>query len=145
MSLGFAFFHGLVLMGDRYLSFPLQAVLVPFASTYKPILVAGGQLGLWFSLFVSLSFLVRKRIGQRRWRQFHYVSFVAFWIALIHAILLGTDTQLLVVKLFYLATAAPVIFLTFFRIFGARRGSAARRDGAQAAVGTRTAPENVVR
>ena len=95
IALGFAFFHGLVLMGDRYLSFPLQAVLVPFASTYKPILVAAGQLGLWFSLFVGLSFLVRKRIGQRQWRRFHYVSFVAFWIVFIHAIVLGTDTRLL--------------------------------------------------
>ncbi len=123
VSLGFAFFHSLVLMGDRYLSFPLQAILVPFASTYEPVLVAAGQLGLWFSLFVSLSFLVRKRIGQRRWRQLHMVSFVAYWIVLLHAIVLGTDTPLLVVKLFYLVTAAPVIFLTFFRIFGARRGA----------------------
>lgn len=121
VALGFAFFHGLVLMGDRYLSFPLQAVLVPFAGAYEPILIAAGQLGLWFSLFVSLSFLVRKQIGQRLWRQFHTVSFVAYWIALLHAIALGTDTQLPVVKLFYLVTAAPVIFLTFYRVFGARR------------------------
>jgi hypothetical protein len=146
IALGFAFFHGLVLMGDRYLSFPLQAVLVPFASTYKPILVAAGQLGLWFSLFVGLSFLVRKRIGQRQWRRFHYVSFVAFWIVFIHAIVLGTDTRLLSVKLFYLLTAAPVIFLTFYRILGARRGRAARQVAAQnAAVGSRTTQANVVR
>ena len=60
VALGFAFFHGLVLMGDRYLSFPLNAVLAPFASSYKPTLVAAGQLALWLSLLVSLSFLVQK-------------------------------------------------------------------------------------
>jgi predicted ferric reductase len=108
-------------------------------------------LGLWFSLFVSLSFLVRKRIGQRQWRRFHYVSFVAFWIVFIHAIVLGTDTRLLSVKLFYLLTAAPVIFLTFYRILGARRGRAARQAAPHsaaaqnAAVGSRTTQANVVR
>ncbi len=41
VGLGFTFFHGLVLMGDQYLSFPLSAVLVPFAGTYEPLL--GGR------------------------------------------------------------------------------------------------------
>ena len=45
LAIGFALFHGLILMGDHYLSFPLTAVLVPFAGTYKPLMVAAGAAG----------------------------------------------------------------------------------------------------
>jgi hypothetical protein len=33
---GFACFHSLVLMGDRYVSFPLRAVILPFGGSYEP-------------------------------------------------------------------------------------------------------------
>ena len=116
VALGFAFFHGLVLMGDRYLSFPLTSVLIPFAGAYKPTLVAAGQLALWLSLLVSLSFLVQKRIGRRAWRSLHYVSFAVYGLALMHSIWLGSESHLLVVKAMYLLTAEAVIFLTAYRI-----------------------------
>jgi DMSO/TMAO reductase YedYZ heme-binding membrane subunit len=121
VALGFAFFHGLVLMGDRYLSFPLNAVLVPFASDYKPTLVATGQLALWLSLLVSLSFLVQKRIGRRAWRSLHYASFAAYGLALTHSIWLGSESHLLAAKAMYLITAEVVIFLTAYRIFSRSR------------------------
>ena len=116
VALGFAFFHGLVLMGDRYLSFPLTSVLIPFAGAYKPTLIAAGQLALWLSLLVSLSFLVQKRIGRRAWRSLHYVSFAVYGLALMHSIWLGSESHLLVVKAMYLLTAEAVIFLTAYRI-----------------------------
>lgn len=144
VALGFAFFHGLVLMGDRYLSFPLQAVLVPFAGSYQPVLVAAGQLGLWFSLFVSVSFGMRKQIGQHRWRQIHYLSFVAFLIVLVHAAWLGTDSKLMAVKLFYLITAGPVLFLTFYRMLGARHGQSAQRDSIPASGAVRGGAASMV-
>ncbi len=120
-ALGFAFFHGLVLVGDRYLSFPLQAVLVPFASRYETLLVAAGQLGLWLSLLLSVSFLVRKRIGQRAWRSLHYSSFLAYFLVLAHAVRLGSDSGHLGVQSLYLFTAGVVLFLTFYRLLTGRK------------------------
>lgn len=121
VAIGFAAFHGLVLMGDRFLSFPLAAVLVPFAGSYKPALVAAGQIGLWLSLLLSLSFLVRRRMGQRLWRSFHYLSFMAFWAVVAHGVLIGSDSAVPVVGVMYLGTAGAVVFLTFYRILTARR------------------------
>ncbi|MFN2166455.1 MAG: hypothetical protein ACK2U9_09350, partial [Anaerolineae bacterium] len=121
VALGFAFFHGLVLMGDHYLSFPLQAVLVPFAGEYHPALVAAGQIGLWLSLLLSVSFLVRRRIGQRAWRRLHYASFLAFWLVLGHAWLLGSDSHWLSLRAMYAITAGTVIFLTLYRALATRR------------------------
>jgi predicted ferric reductase len=115
-ALGFAFFHALVLIGDRYASFPLSAILAPFGGTYKPALVALGQIALWLSLFISLSFLFIRRIGRRAWRTFHYLSFLAFWMALLHSVATGSDTNLLWVKWMYIGTGAAVALLTGRRI-----------------------------
>ena len=117
LAIGFALFHGLILMGDHYLSFPLSAVLVPFAGSYKPALVAAGQIGLWLSVLVMASFYVRKRIGQKRWRTLHYTSFVGFWIVLLHSVFIGSESGQPLLAATYVVTAGSVLFLTFYRIF----------------------------
>ena len=114
-ALGFALFHALVLLGDRYASFPLAAILAPFAGSYKPALVALGQIALWLSLFLSLSFVVRKRIGQKAWRAFHYTTYGAFWLTLLHSVAMGSDTSLLWVRWMYIGTSATVALLTVWR------------------------------
>lgn len=118
---GFACFHGLVLMGDRYISFPLRAVIVPFAATYEPLLVGCGQIAIWLSLLLIVSFHVRRRIGGRVWRRLHYASFAAFWLAFAHGILLGTESATPWASGLYLCTAGPVIFLSLHRILSTAR------------------------
>ena len=120
IGVGFAFFHGLILMGDRYLSFPLRAVLVPFAGEYEPLLVAAGQIGLWLSALLIVTFYVRKQIGQKLWRLIHYSSFLAFWLVLIHAAAMGTESKFLGVQFFYLLTGGAILFLTYYRFLTAR-------------------------
>ena len=116
VGVGFTSFHGLVLMGDRHVSFPLRAVVVPFAASYAPLLVACGQIAIWLSLLLIASFYVRRRIGGRVWRQLHYASFAAFWLAFVHGILLGTESATVWASSLYLTTACPVIFLSLHRI-----------------------------
>jgi hypothetical protein len=116
VGVGFASFHGLVLMGDRYLSFPLRAVVLPFASRHEPLLVASGQIAIWLSVLLIVSFHVRRHIGGRAWRRLHYASFAAFWLAVLHGALLGTDTRTLWAAGTYLATAGAVTFLTLHRM-----------------------------
>ena len=116
VAVGFTLFHGLILMGDHYLSFPLQAVLLPFAGDYKPALVAAGQLGLWLSVLLVGSLYLRKRMGQALWRTIHYSSFLAYGAVLLHSVLIGSDSKLLGVQMLYLATGSTVLFLTIYRI-----------------------------
>ena len=115
-AIGFASFHGLVLMGDRYIGFPFTAIVVPFASSYEPLLVACGQIGFWLSVLLIVSFHVRRRIGGRAWRRLHYASFAAFWMAFIHGLLLGSDSAAPWAGVLYLATGTPVVFLTLSRV-----------------------------
>ena len=74
LGLAFALFHALILMGDKYIQYNLAQVLVPFNSAgYKPVWVGAGQIGLYLLAIVGLSFYIRKRLTQRRWRAIHYL------------------------------------------------------------------------
>lgn len=115
-GVGFAAFHGLVLLGDRYVSFPLLAILVPFAGEHEPWLVALGQGALWLSLLLIGSFRVRRHIGGQVWRTLHYASFLAFGFACVHGLALGTESTTVWATLLYLGTLAPVLFLCFYRV-----------------------------
>lgn len=119
LGVGFACFHGLVLMGDRYVSFPLRAVILPFGGSYEPLLVAFGQIATWLALLLIASFHVRRLIGGRVWRRLHYASFVAFWLAFTHGLLLGTERATVWANVVYLTTASVVTFLTFCRVLAA--------------------------
>lgn len=121
VAVGFAAFHGLILTGDRYVSFPISAVVLPFAARYEPLLVACGQIATWLSALLIASFHVRRRLGGSMWRRLHYASFVAFWLALIHGILLGSETETVWASSLYVGTAAPVIFLSIYRLLSTRR------------------------
>ena len=46
----------------------------------------------------------------------HYASFAAFWLALIHGLLLGSDSATPWASVLYLATGTPVVFLTLSRV-----------------------------
>jgi predicted ferric reductase len=117
IGLAFALFHALILMGDKYINYDLAQVLVPFNSSgYKPVWVGLGQIGLYLLAIVGLSFYVRKRLGNRRWRLIHYFSFLTFALALLHGIFAGTDSTVLAIQIFYWATGAALLFLLVYRI-----------------------------
>jgi len=121
LGLAFALFHALILMGDKYINYNLAQVLVPFNSTgYKPVLVGLGQIGFYLFAIVGLSFYVRKRLGHRRWRLIHFLSFLMFALALAHGIFAGTDTTVEAVRMFYWATGVTLVFLTIYRILATK-------------------------
>jgi predicted ferric reductase len=121
LGLAFALFHGLILLGDRYANYTVSQLLVPFASSnYRPVWVGLGQIGFYLLAGVGLSFYVRRRIGQRRWRMIHYLSFAVFALALVHGLSSGTDSALPWVRSIYWVSAGSLLFLTFYRVLATR-------------------------
>lgn len=117
LGLAFAIFHGLVLMGDRFINFTLSQVLIPFASTgFKPFWVGLGQAGLYVWAIVTFSFYIRSRIGQKSWRLIHYASFLSYAGALVHGLVSGTDTSALWAQWYYWISAGSLLFLLMYRI-----------------------------
>ena len=124
LSLGFTVLHMAVLLFDRYLPFTVATLLTPGASTYEPLWVGAGQVGLYFSLIVTVSIYVKKR-AQRLWRVLHYASFVAFVLITLHGLNSGSDSKLVVMQAVYGLSLAGIVGLTLYRIVAARRHRAA--------------------
>lgn len=116
LGLGFALFHALILLGDRYIGYTLAQVLVPFSSSYEPFWVGIGQVGFYAMLIVTLSFYVRSRIGQKTWRSLHYVSFLTYLIALLHGIGAGSDASLPWAQQYYWISGGTLLFLVCYRM-----------------------------
>lgn len=101
---------------DPVLHFGILSALLPGAATWRPFAVALGVVAAWLSLALAASFKARRWIGQKGWRRFHYATFAAFWLALGHALLVGTDLRGLGGPITALLAAGPVLWLTFYRL-----------------------------
>lgn len=128
LGLAVALFHGLILLGDRYIAASAAQVLIPFAySGHAPLWVGLGQLALYLLALVGLSFYVRPWIGRRAWRLIHLLSFALFGLALLHGALSGSDSGRPWVKSLYWLTGGSVLFLLCYRLLAGR----VRRDALQ--------------
>jgi len=116
IGLGLAMVHAAVLMIDTSVPYTPLEVLVPFNGPYRSVWVGLGQLSLYLTAIVMASFYLRRRIGQKRWRTLHYVTFLAFLGATAHGLMAGTDTAAPWAFGMYLAATAVVVFLTVYRI-----------------------------
>lgn len=125
----FATFHAAALLGDEYISFGIGDLLIPFTASYAPVWTGLGTVALYLSLALIASFYVRKQIGRRAWRAFHYLAYVAFVLAMIHGIMAGSDSGLLPMRVVYLVTGASVLFATYYRVFTAKRATASSHVG----------------
>jgi predicted ferric reductase len=122
LGLGFALFHGLILMGDHYINFSLAQVLVPFSTVdYKPLWVGIGQVAFYVWALLIVSFYVRKRIGRKAWRMTHYLGYACFLGVMMHGIFSGTDTAATPWSLYlYGFSGVSLLFLTVYRVVVAR-------------------------
>lgn len=117
LGVAFALFHGLILLGDRYLNPRLWQVVFPFGmANYQPFWVGLGQVGFYLMAVVAFSFYVRKQITPRIWRSVHFGSFISFVFALLHGITSGTDSAASWAQSLYWVTGAVFLFLFIYRI-----------------------------
>lgn len=123
-AVGLASLHALLLLFDRYYTYTLVNLLVPFTSPYAPFWVGIGLIAFYLMLLLSASFYQRQRIGAKRWRQLHYLTFAAYWMVTLHGWQAGTDSGAF--GWLYGGSALLVSVLTFYRIFSAIDDSSAQ-------------------
>jgi len=117
LAIGFTILHVGVLVADRYLPFSLAAILVPFVASYRPLWVGIGVIGLYLTLLVSITFYIRRWIGQKTFRLIHLASFLAYIAVTLHGLMAGTDSPLWTTQLMYAGTALVIVFLTVYWVF----------------------------
>ena len=85
--------HILAVAVDPFTHFGVSALLVPLASTYRPVGMALGIVGLYLALAIGLSTWLRPRIGYALWRKLHVLTLALYAFATVHGIMTGTDTR----------------------------------------------------
>ena len=120
------FLHIFSLLFDKFVSFNLVQLLVPFTSPYKKYNVLGLHLGsLWvalgilsFYLLIALSLASRRRAMEEHkstWRITHYFSYIIVGFVFFHALMLGTDIKLPLWRTVFFASYALVTGFVLFR------------------------------
>lgn len=136
-GLGFLVVHIAAAVLDTYAPIHLADTVVPFASAYRPIWLGLGALAFDTLLVLTMTSLLRTRIGLRRWRTLHWAAYACWALAVVHALGTGTDTRTPVFLLLTGVCGATVLAAVAWRI--SRPGPAGVRAGAGAAVVVLTA------
>ena len=103
--------HLLLVFLDRVVPFSLADLLIPFHSSYQPIWVAAGIVGLYLLLVVWGSSLIRSKLGYSLWRKLHPLALGALGLAMLHALFAGTDGPTLWLRATLVSIAVAVIWL----------------------------------
>jgi hypothetical protein len=112
-TLVFVALHVLVLAGDRWAGVGWRGALVPLASSYRPLPVTLGLLGLWSGAAAGATAALAGRLGGRMWFPVHRVAATAFVLVWGHGVLTGSDV--LGLRLLYAVTGAGVTVLAVSR------------------------------
>lgn len=109
---------------DKFVSIPLAAAFIPFASSYKPVWLSLGAVALDLLIALVATSLIRNRLGLRTWRWVHWAAYICWPVALAHGFGAGTDRGTLWVFLLTIACAAVVTGVATWRFVGAARAGA---------------------
>jgi cytochrome b561 len=130
LALAFVLLHIGSLLGDHFIGFTIDQLLIPFASPYRTLPTAAGVMAFYVMLVVVGSFWLRRLIGYRLWRAIHYATFGLFLLALAHGIFSGTDTGQIWTTAMYWGSGTLVGALTIWRFTTATDSpSQTRPDG----------------
>ena len=93
LSVAFIAVHVLTAVLDTFVSIPLAAGVVPFASGYERLWLGLGAISLDLMLAMIVTSLLRGRMNRILWRAIHLLAYLSWPIAFAHSIGSSQDLQ----------------------------------------------------
>ena len=109
---------------DTFVSIPLTAAFIPFASSYKTVCLSLGAVALDLLIALVATSLIRNRLGLKTWRWVHWAAYICWPVAVAHGLGAGTDRGTLWVFVLTVGCAAAVTGVATWRFVGAARAGA---------------------
>jgi methionine sulfoxide reductase heme-binding subunit len=136
LAIVFLALHILTSVLDSFAPISLINAFVPFTGSYRPLWLGLGAVSFDLLIAVTLTSMLRRRVGFVSWRAIHWLTYASWPIALLHGLGTGSDaasTWLLALSTF---CAAVVLAAVLVRVAAgwpehlARRGAALGGAGA---------------
>jgi sulfoxide reductase heme-binding subunit YedZ len=108
--------HIVTAIADSFAPIGWLDVIVPFTSRYRPIWMGLGALAVDLLIAITITSLLRQRIGYRAWRAVHWFSYACWPVALVHGLETGSDTRIGWVVGLNLACLAAVLAAVWWRL-----------------------------
>jgi sulfoxide reductase heme-binding subunit YedZ len=93
LALAFIGTHVGSTIADGYAPVGVKDAILPFASRYRPVWLGLGALALDLLLALTITSLLRKRVGYRTWRLLHWAAYAVWPLALAHGLGSGSDAR----------------------------------------------------
>jgi methionine sulfoxide reductase heme-binding subunit len=93
LSVAFIAVHVLTAVLDTFVSIPLAAGIIPFASAYERLWLGLGAISLDLMLAMIVTSLLRGRLNRVLWRAIHLLAYLSWPIAFAHSIGSSKDLQ----------------------------------------------------
>jgi sulfoxide reductase heme-binding subunit YedZ len=93
LAVAFLLVHIITAVLDSFAPISLIDAFVPFAGSYRPFWLGLGAVAFDLLLAVTLTSLVRRRLGYGAWRAIHWLAYGCWPIALLHGLGTGSDVK----------------------------------------------------
>jgi sulfoxide reductase heme-binding subunit YedZ len=135
LALVFISLHVITTVLDGYAPISLVNTIIPFTSPYRPIWLGLGAVAFDLLLALTITSLLRARIGYSRWRALHWLAYASWPIALVHGLGTGTDARLAWIEVVAATCVAAVAAAVLWRIAAGRATAGLRTAATIAAFG----------
>ena len=118
--------HILMSVLDPFAHIKWVDAVVPFVASYRPIWLGLGATAFDLLLALTITSLVRRRLGLKTWRAIHWAAYACWPLAVVHGLATGTDARVAWFSGLTAVCVAAVITAIGFRLRAARTTSPAR-------------------
>jgi sulfoxide reductase heme-binding subunit YedZ len=89
----FLVIHIITSVLDTFAPISLTAAVIPFISSYRPLWLGLGTLAFDLILALTITSLMRRRLGYGTWRAVHWFAYASWPVAVLHGLGTGSDTK----------------------------------------------------
>lgn len=116
LAVAFVAAHVVTAVADHFAPIGYKDGLLPFLSAYRPIWLGLGTVAFDLLLALVVTSLVRVRLGFRVWRVVHWLAYVSWPVALLHALGTGSDARLSWMALVGFGSCLAVVLSVLVRV-----------------------------
>jgi methionine sulfoxide reductase heme-binding subunit len=93
LAMAFLGVHIVTSVLDSFAPISVLDVFVPFTGSYRPFWLGLGAVSLDLLLAITITSLLRQRMGYSTWRAIHWLTYASWPIALLHGFGTGSDVK----------------------------------------------------